>query len=888
MTPARWQTVKELFDQLQALPPAERHARLAQAAAGDPALQREVAGLLDADGASGDFLESAPWNDVRMALEARLTATPDHIGPYRIRRELGRGGMGVVFLASRDDSAYEKDVAIKIVRAGFDGELLRRFQHERQILANLDHPNIARLLDGGTTEQGSPYLVMEYVDGEPITAYCDRLRLPLAERLLLFQAVCAAVHHAHQNLIIHRDLKPANILIARDGVPKLLDFGIAKLLAAAGAPRGLTLTMDGAQPMTPDYASPEQVRGGTLTTATDIYTLGLILYELVSGSQAYGAARGSRVGIERAILQGTPVRPSEQARRNGPAASEARRTTPEKLSRALAGNIDNIVLMAMRNEPERRYVSAAALTDDIRRHLEHFPVLARRDTFGYRAATFVRRRTRLVAGAGLAVLALLVATGVAAWQAHQANAARAVAERRFSDARRFSMSLLEELFRSGEREAASVRQASTQRTVEYLDRLAAEAGSDPQVQEDLAHAYWYMGVVQSDTWRVSTGDMAGGLSAYQKAAGILERLTAADPANANLATWLSVTYQNRALALLPVDVASSLEDQRRYVAVAERLARMQPGDPAAQMELAGAIRLLGERLGHPYYGNVGDTAAARREIERATKIVEQWSLKLPPSHQDNIFGGLGSCSTVMAGMVWAMGDVDGAIALQRRGIDFYEGLLRELPNRTDVQAELGLIYARMAGFLHEAGRHADAVGNIRRATGILEPLYRRDPDSLAFYRNLARTYNQAGDVWLAREPQRALRWYEDAERLGEGWIARQRNDQEARERLGESKGGVARALAALGRGSAAAEKSRRAVEIAESLVKLDPRNAHYAFSLMLAHRDRGGVLHRAGQTAAAAEEYRKGLAVIEPLATGDRASWLMRRALLDLRARLGF
>jgi serine/threonine protein kinase len=312
------------------------------------------------------------------------------LGPYRILREIGAGGMGVVYLSERQDT-YQKRVAIKVVRAGMaSDEVVRRFRNERQILADLDHPSIGRLLDGGTTTGGSPYLVMEYIDGEPITDYCDNRCLSIADRLRLFQTVCAAVHHAHQHLVIHRDLKPANILITRDGTPKLLDFGIAKLL---GPDNGDTaLTRIGTAPMTPGYASPEQARGELVSTASDTYSLGVLLYELLCGQRPYSLPPNARPSdIERAICNTIPSSPSTRASSSAPEVSTRRGTSPQRLKRALAGDLDTIVLMAMRKEPDRRYASVAQLADDVRRHLEGLPVAARRDTFSYRLTKSVAR-----------------------------------------------------------------------------------------------------------------------------------------------------------------------------------------------------------------------------------------------------------------------------------------------------------------------------------------------------------------------------------------------------------------------------------------------------------------------------------------------------------------
>jgi eukaryotic-like serine/threonine-protein kinase len=313
------------------------------------------------------------------------------IGPYRVLREIGRGGMGSVYLAARADDAFQKLVAIKIIRRGLDtDDVLRRFRSERQILATLDDPNITRLLDGGTTDDGLPYFVMEYVEGEPIDQYCDARKLNITERLKLFQGVCAAVSYAHQNLVIHRDIKPGNVLVTKEGLPRLLDFGIAKLLAPGAGHRTTTML----RPLTPEFASPEQVRGELVTTASDVYSLGVRLYQLLTGRRPYRAATGTAAEIEAAICDEEPEKPSLAITRCGKTASTlgaspspeavsaTREGTRDKLRRRLAGDLDNIVLLALRKEPQRRYASANQLSEDIGRHLTSLPVIARPDTAG--------------------------------------------------------------------------------------------------------------------------------------------------------------------------------------------------------------------------------------------------------------------------------------------------------------------------------------------------------------------------------------------------------------------------------------------------------------------------------------------------------------------------
>ena len=404
MTGADPAEVARLFERALAADPGERAAVLD--GCGDPAVRREVESLLAADEQAGGFLElpqpGADPGDPR-------------IGPYRLVRALGEGEVSTVHLAVRDDDAYHQRVAIKLIRPGMDSrQILQRFRQERQILASLSHPSIARLLDGGSTPAGQPYFVMEYVDGEPLDVHCEHHQLPVVRRLELFARVCQAVHFAHRNLVVHRDLKPSNILVDADGTPKLLDFGIAKLvgpdsgLGRAEVPVEPTATV--ARLMTPHYASPEQVQGRPVSTASDVYSLGVILYKLLTGRRPYELASLALSDIERVVCEAAPPPPSQLARGR------------------LPRDLDNIVRMAMRKEPERRYASAQELADDVRRCLERRPVVARRDTLGYRVSSFVRRNTGAVVAAAVIGLSVLGGAVATTWQWRQAVAERTRAE----------------------------------------------------------------------------------------------------------------------------------------------------------------------------------------------------------------------------------------------------------------------------------------------------------------------------------------------------------------------------------------------------------------------------------------------------------------------------
>jgi serine/threonine protein kinase len=407
MKAEQYQQVKQVFNRALGLSPDERPAFLDQAVGDQPALRSAVEKLLAAHDCADSFIETPAFEFAAEWLipEASALVEGERIGPYRMVREIGRGGMGAVYLAERADDQYRKQVAIKLVRRGLDtAEILRRFLAERQILANLDHPNIARLLDGSTTEDGLPYIAMEYVEGLPLVDYCDRHALAITERLKLFRTVCSAVHYAHQNLVIHRDLKPGNILVTTDGVPKLLDFGIAKVFRAEAQDGDATRTE--LRALTPEYASPEQLRGERVTTASDVYSLGVILYQLLTGLRPYQFKTADPMERLRTICDQQPEKPSaavEARMKNESRKAKAARfhpASPGLHPAALRGDLDNIVLMAMRKEPQRRYSSVEQFADDLRRHLENLPVLARKDTFAYRAAKLIRRNKAVAAAIG--------------------------------------------------------------------------------------------------------------------------------------------------------------------------------------------------------------------------------------------------------------------------------------------------------------------------------------------------------------------------------------------------------------------------------------------------------------------------------------------------------
>ena len=430
MTPEQWEKVKEVVEAGLEREGDARARFVDDACAGDPSLRAEIRELIDSYEQAGSFMAASAFDAATpfVAVDRDASLDGQRIGAYRMVRELGRGGMGTVYLAVRDDEAFRKEVAVKLITRGMDTEgIVRAFRTERQILANLDHPNIARLLDGGTTDDGRLYFVMDYVEGLPLDVYCDTHTLPVLERLKLFRIVCSAVHYAHQHGVVHRDLKPGNILVTPGGIPKLLDFGIARVLnpEVSSLPTGTTTTV---RPLTPAYASPEQIRGETITPMSDVYSLGVLLYELLTGHRPYRFQGHSAQELERLICEQEPRRPSTvisriEEPRDGfgsaaitPASvAEARGDQPNELRRALAGELDTITLMALRKVPEQRYASVDQLSEDLRRHLERLPILARKPTVLYRTTKLVGRNRATTFTAAISLVIILALVSVAFW-----------------------------------------------------------------------------------------------------------------------------------------------------------------------------------------------------------------------------------------------------------------------------------------------------------------------------------------------------------------------------------------------------------------------------------------------------------------------------------------
>ena len=613
--PERWQLIRERFLGAVECVGAERGAYLENLKRQDAEAWHEVCSLLAAhtgsdavlDHVAGDFLAT----DLLESGDDRWSGR--RIGAYVVVALLGRGGMGEVYRGRRADAQYEKEVAIKVVRAGFDtGDLLERFRTERQILANLEHVNVARLLDGGTTEDGLPYLVMELIQGERIDLYCDRERLSVRSRLQLFLQVCAAVQFAHQRLVIHRDLKTGNMLVTREGVPKLLDFGVAKLLRAGDAATETTLF----RPLTPAYASPEQIRGESLTTASDVFSLGVILFELLTGASPFDARARTLQGLaQRAGPEATRrasatlhaatanARQSEAGGLDANAVAAARSTTPQRLERQLAGDVDAILMKAMRPEPERRYGSVQQMAEDIERHLSGATVMAHRGSWRYRLGKFASRNKAAVGGVATTVLALAVGLILSVHQAHIAGAERRRADMRFEDTRKLANALI---FDVNDAMAdtpgnTAARKILLDRAVQYLDKLSKDAAGNTNLQRELAWGYQKLAAVLGNTSQSNVGEIDAADKSLHKAIALFEAVYKANPGSVD--DGLNLARIHRLIGGSDIYYPAGPPQITRAAQILDQLAQRQPDNIQVITErsrtyelLAYAQDIAGERL----------------------------------------------------------------------------------------------------------------------------------------------------------------------------------------------------------------------------------------------------------------------------------------------------
>lgn len=692
MTPERWQEVKRLFDAALERPEAERTGFLDTSCGSDADLRREVTALLVALDDAGSRFEGPA-----------LVADPllnRQLGPYRILRRLGTGGMGAVYLAARVDDQFRRLVAVKAIRPELlDEHTRRRFENERHTLAALEHPNIVRLLDGGATPDDIPYLVMDYVEGEPIDKYCNEHSLTTAERLDLFLPLCAAVQYAHQNLVVHRDLKPANVLVTREGVPKLMDFGIAKLLRPEYAGGAVGLTRTSAQPMTPEFASPEQIMGRTVTTASDIYALGVVLFTLLTGHHPFEEQTKSSYELERAICETQPVKPSQAA--------------PPDRVRQLRGDLDTIVLTAMRKEPQKRYASAERLAEDIRRYQLGQPVSARGDSLGYRAQKFFLRH-KLAAGASAAATVLLVALAVSNW----INLRRA--EDRFAKLRSFSNFVIKDLDKAMRTQGITgAREEVVAKASAYLDSLAKEAKGDDTLELDLVNGYLSLAEIQGSLFASNVGRQDAASQSAAKALAAADDLARRRPDDAGVRS-----ARRRALEMLGDTAAGDSDALVHYGKALE----MASGDPVAVFGIASKMAHMQEET---------DAAAALGSYRQCESAARDWMARNPS--EATAQKALAFAKENAGWYALLAGEPSDAEQRVREAIGLYESSAGAKPS-IRARHNIAIAYKRLAEIQKRTGKAADALENCRRALAISEASHAEDPKNRLPAIDLAQEY----------------------------------------------------------------------------------------------------------------------------------------------------
>jgi non-specific serine/threonine protein kinase/serine/threonine-protein kinase len=761
-----WDRVEEVFAEALAAEDSARTAILDARCQGAGDLRRDVEALLAAHVRAGEFI-SPPTTDVER------TSLGDHghlgagarIAAFQLRERIARGGMGEVYRAERVDGEFTQQVAVKVIAARLHGaETLRRFRAERQILASLQHPNIVTLVDGGVTADGQPFIVMEFIDGQPLTEYCRRQASPVDARLRLFQQLCSAVAFAHRHLVVHRDLKPSNVLVTSEGVVKVLDFGVAKLLEPSGESAGAGATQSLLAPMTPNYASPEQLRGQPITTACDVYALGVMLYELVSGKRPYETSGKTLDEIVAMAIQREPTRPSAAA-----AAAEL----PYERER-LRGDLDAIVSKAMAKDPERRYASAKAIADDLGRALTGLPVVAREPSLRYLARKTIGRHRAAFGVAAVALVLLVVALVGALWQARVAARERERAEQGLADVRALANSLVFEVHDAIQNlpGATAARQLIVKRALVYVDRLAADQPRDVILRRELADAYYRLAEVQGNPVRANLGDIDGALTSYRKA-----------------------------------------------LALREQLASAGGGDPADIQRLAATEFGIGTVLRAR-----GDMTGARSAYTRAVTIMEPLLERsgIEPDPRHTIVAGYQR----LAELANAAGAADEAGRIVTRAVVHAQAVLARSPADTTARLNLALIYREDATSLTTRGKLLEALGRIRESRVMLEQLVTEHPLDTRYNTGLLFVLYSEGDLLERLEDHAAaLAVYGRQLDVATRHAERDRQNSTAQISVAVALRQVARVMMRTNRSREAVSPAQQGREIMAAVVARDPTSS---------------------------------------------------------------
>jgi serine/threonine protein kinase len=784
MDPAteRFFEIETIFQEVIDAPEEARELLIEARSKGDSQLISEVRRLLEAYEAE----QEAERTGRSISGTHGGLSRPRRVGPYETDRLLGRGGMGAVYLAHRADGQFNQQVAIKLIDLPLATDMFReRFRQERQILAELQHPYIARFLDGGVTSEGDLYLVMEYVDGRPIHRYCDEQKLSIPQRLGLFLEICEAVEFAHQHFIVHRDLKPDNILVASDGAPRLLDFGTAKLIAPTAERLNSALTREGFSSFTPQYASPEQILGGTITAASDTYSLGVLLYYLVTGTLPYELKELTVGEMIRVICETSPRRPEHPAGRR----------------KKLDTDLQAILMKALRKEPQDRYRSVEFLASDIRAYLARQPVSALKGGLRYRAGKFIRRNRLPVLIGSLLVISLLAGVTGILWQSHLTNIQRRKAEARSADLRQLSNSFLSELNQAIRELPGSTgaQKILVSRVLDHLNRMAADAHDDRQAQLDLANAYIQIGQVQGDAYFQNTGDTPGALDDFDKAIAIARTLSTSNRGDREALRILALALRSRSETLFRAGrTPEAVPLIREATSTFDRLTEDSSTPASLLEEAANVYGVMGDELGQPMIGSLNDVSGAIAAYRKDLSLVIR-AQKLDPlrarAHRT------AAVALMRIGEIEMDTDPTQAIHDLDQGLQFLDAL------PASEQANFGPARTRSAA-LHRKAIALNELGSYDEAARLLHEVYHADlkrqsadpldirllEDLIGDLSDEATGYEYAADPALASNPADRPRYlrmaadlYEQAIPMTEKFLSQQPANENLQETLAELK-----------------------------------------------------------------------------------------------------
>jgi len=740
MTSDRWNRIEEIFQSALERPASERGAFVVQACGNDKELRSEIDSLLASEGDAASVLRSVVAGDVK-ELAANSSEIGRQLGPYRLVKEIDSGGMGAVYLAVRSDDQYFQIVAIKMIRKGWESPaLVQRFRAERQILATLTHPNIGAILDGGDTEERLPFIVMEYVEGQPITLACESRGWPIRQRIELFRSVCSAVHHSHQKFVIHRDIKPSNVLVTPEGVVKLIDFGVSKALAPELVPGGLPKTESCQRLMTPDYASPEQLLGRELTTATDVYSLGVLLFELLTGSRPYSLSGLSPSAAEKIVCHEETRKPSSV------------REVSERTRRELAGDLDRIVLMAMEKDPSRRYLSAQHLEEDLLRFLQGKPVVARKATPVYRLSKFIQRhRTASV----MTFAILVVLTGSIAFHSWQSG----LADRRVRQVAMLTDSAIADLTQKLEQSPESTELQATlfHSTLNSLQQLRQSSGDDPRLLLQLAKAYERVGDLEGSPYVANLGNSGTAVTSYQEALRLATEAHERLPGEESTKQLIDSYQRLGGIEYFLGKHQDATVNLQECLPLAHDFWQKKPDDLDRRRLLANT------------YASLGDLQLDSMETDKA---LENFRTALQvfgsdPNGNDSHDRALSRFYLSLGKAFMQLGQRAEALPNFRSSVAIAEAVAQKSPSARHNQRFLRSMYDTFVMFL--AGRETLNIGDTktaqsyaRKALAIAEAIASSDQNNVQGHNDLGVAYQGMGDSFRSVQPVVAAGWYRKA------------------------------------------------------------------------------------------------------------------------------